>query len=169
MSYRQKQGTTKFIKKSGGSDPLAQASQLGKPSSSTDFSVQPPIDQLMASVSKDSAGYKLRSSDKKLAQSILDEIPLLDQKLQKTLRGIAVSRRFRNFETLVEKDPSLALKILEERAPEVMKQASDDPAFVAPVAPVVRSLRSSTVAPVDDPVLRSSGRSGRPVAPALRT
>ena len=126
MSYRQKQGTAKFIKKSGGP-----TSQLGKPSSSTDSSVQPQIDQLMASNLKDSAGYRLRSSDKKLAQSILDEIPLLDQKLQKTLRGIAVSRRFRNFETLVEKDPSLALKIIEERLPEMVGKVLKTPVLAA--------------------------------------
>ena len=146
MSQRQKQENLIFIRKSGG--------QLGKPSSSTDISVPTPSDQLMASFSQDSAGYKLRSMDKQLAQLILDKIPLLDSKLQKTLRGVAVSRKFRNFETLVEKDPSLALRIMGEKLPEVMKTAPFNSLFVAPVAPVNKAAPVDKVAPVD-PVLSS--------------
>ena len=116
-----------------------------------------------------------------MATSILETIPHLDPKSFRKLRQVAVSQRFCNFEALVEKDPSLALRIMEEELPEVMKTAPFNSLIVAPVAPVDKAAPVDKTAPVDPvarslrssgrpvaPVVRSPGRSGRPVAPVLR-
>ena len=95
MSQRQKQGTMKFVKKSGG--------LLGKPSS-TESSVQglskpsdnaqPISDQFVASNPTVHSGYKLRSLDKQLADTVVQAVSILPEKNQRTLRGVASSKRF---------------------------------------------------------------------------
>ena len=124
MSQSQKQGTVTFIKKSSGPLEKSSPADISVPGLSIPSNNAPPtIDQSVASYQSEIAGYRLRSMDKQLAFSVLEAIPLLDQKFQKKFREIAVSRKFRDFETLVKKDPHLALslKILEEGLPEAQK------------------------------------------------
>ena len=162
MSYRQKQSEMSYRKIGG----LTEKSVPGQNNPSNIVSTNSD-----KSIVPMGASYGLRSLDKQMATNILETIPQLDPKSFRKLRQVAVSKRFINFEALVEKDPSLALKIMEEKLPELMKTAPFNSLIVAPVAPVDKAAPVDKTAPVA-PALRSlrlSGRSGAPVAPVLRS
>ena len=127
MSKQQKQGSTQFIKKSGGLNSLEKSSSLEQ-SSFTDLSVQglsrpsnnaqKTIVQPAASTVDESAGYRLRSTNKSLALSITESVASLGKKQHQTLKGVAVSKRFKSFKDMTDRDPQLALTVLESRFPQ---------------------------------------------------
>ena len=133
MSYRKKQESEMFIRKIGG------LTEKSVPGQNNPANIVPqPSDKSLVPMD---ASYRLRSLDKQLATSILEILPSLDQKSTRKLRGVAVSRQFKSFEALTDKDPHLAKEIIKEKLPEVMKKGLFDSVFGAPAAPAVPALR----------------------------
>ena len=124
MSYRQKQGSLRFVRKSG-VDSEKSTTGLSKPSNVA----QPISDQPIASNDSENAGYRLRSLDKQLASSILEAISGMTEKSLQTLRGVASSKKFKSFTDLTTKNPHMALEILRKRFPNLEIKAQNVPTF----------------------------------------
>ena len=168
MSHSQKQGSTIFIRKSGGSaEKSAHITEKSVPGPSNPTkTAQQSFDQLVASKPTENAGYKLCSLNKKLATSVIEAVPSLPSKstihsvasqiqesagyrlrsaeeslalsipvsvsdlggkAQEALKAISVSKGFKDFQDLVEKDVQLAITALKDRQPDLKIKAPFDP------------------------------------------
>ena len=114
MSYRKKQVSEAFIRKTGGPTEKSVPGE-SKPSNIT----QPVIDQIMASNVTENAGYNLRSLDSQLALSVKEAVSTLSAKNLKTLKGVAYAKRFRGFEDMASKNPQLAVEMLQKHFPDL--------------------------------------------------
>ena len=65
----------------------------------------------------------MHSFDKQLANSIFQAVSSLPKKSQQTLKGVAVSKEFKDFNALTNTDPQLAAIILKERCPNLELKA----------------------------------------------
>ena len=151
MSNRQKQ-TEMFFRKIGG------LTEKSVPGQNNPSNIVPQSSD--KSIVCTDASYGLRSLDKKLASLILEILPQLDQKSARKLRGVAVSRRFKNFEALVNKDPQLAQEIIKEKLSETMWKTLFGSAFKFsdPSDPSDPSVRSEKEQKISDPSDRSDGQ-----------
>ena len=107
MSYRKKQVSEAFIRKTGGHTEKSVTGE-SKPSNIT----QPTFDQVIASNPTENAGYNLRSLDSQLALSVKEAVSTLSAKNLKTLQGKAYAKRYQGFEDMASKNPQLAVEML---------------------------------------------------------